>query len=106
MFMRYLQRMVRSIERIVQILEVMLRQSAQCSGCPHCLQHRHADTEASCNEIFRDMEYVLDRVGISDRTLLRYQKSGKINVAKRVHGRKYYRDIDVERFRGYYHGVR
>lgn len=55
--------------------------------------------------VYRDREYVLDRVGISDRTLLRFQALGLIRIAKRANGKKYYLDADVERFRRYYHGA-
>lgn len=46
--------------------------------------------------VLRDSEYVKDRVGISDRTLYRFQMQGLLPVYQRVGGRKYYLDEDVE----------
>lgn len=47
---------------------------------------------------------VMDRVGISESTLLRCQRRGEITVAKTVRGKKYFRDRDVERLRRQYWG--
>ncbi|GAA4786182.1 hypothetical protein GCM10023231_12640 [Olivibacter ginsenosidimutans] len=55
--------------------------------------------------IYRDAVYVLDRVGISDSTLLRCQRKGQINVAKLSKGKKQFRDQDVERLRREYWGL-
>ncbi len=53
---------------------------------------------------YRDARYVMDRVGISESTLLRCQQNGHITVAKTIKNRKYYRDKDVERLRNIYWG--
>ncbi|SEL88878.1 hypothetical protein [Parapedobacter koreensis] len=62
------------------------------------LEKREADT------VYRSAEYTLDRVGISESTLLRCQRRGEIRVAKVIRGKKYFRDEDVERLRREYWG--
>ncbi len=53
-------------------------------------------------EIYRDADYVMDRVGISRRTLARLQELGIIK-AGRFNGRqRLFRDEDVERLRREY----
>lgn len=54
--------------------------------------------------VYRDAEYVLNRVGISESTLLRCQHKGHIRVTKVHRGKKYFRDVDVERLRREYWG--
>ena len=54
--------------------------------------------------IYRDAAYTCDRVGISESTLLRCQRKKQIVVAKLAHGKKYFRDQDVERLRREYWG--
>lgn len=54
--------------------------------------------------VYRDAAYTMDRVGISDSTLLRCQHKGLIKVAKVERGKKYFRDVDVERLRTMYWG--
>lgn len=49
-------------------------------------------------------EQTMERVGISESTLLRCQHRGEIAVAKIVHRKKYFRDRDVERLRREYWG--
>ncbi len=53
-------------------------------------------------EKLRDADYVMDRVGISLRTLFRQQAQGAIPIAETVGRRRFYRDEDVERFRKHY----
>ncbi|QNL51972.1 hypothetical protein H8S90_10560 [Olivibacter sp. SDN3] len=54
--------------------------------------------------IYRDAVYAIDRVGISESTLLRCQRKGMIKVAKLERGKKFFRDQDVERLRMQYWG--
>lgn len=54
--------------------------------------------------VYRDAVYVMDRVGISDSTLLRCQRKGQIRIAKLLRGKKLFRDQDVERLRREYWG--
>jgi len=61
--------------------------------------------KAAEETIYRDAAYVLDRVGISDSTLLRCQRKGQIRVAKIARGKKYFRNQDVERLRREYWGL-
>jgi len=93
---------------------------AQCHCCAHLfrlLYHEVTDLKASTKDIhrfilnkeaeetvYRDAVYVMDRVGISDSTLLRCQRKGQIRVAKLLRGKKYFRDQDVERLRKGYWG--
>ncbi|OOG16337.1 hypothetical protein BWD42_21620 [Sphingobacterium sp. CZ-UAM] len=50
----------------------------------------------------RDTEFVKDTVGVSDRTLLRYQNLGLIEVYRRdKSGRKYFRLDDIQRLKRY-----
>ncbi|MBL1407650.1 MerR family transcriptional regulator [Sphingobacterium faecale] len=63
---------------------------------------KSADIPPKEQMTYRDRDYVLDRVGISDRTLLRFQRLGLIPVAKRIKGKCYYYEADIERFRRYY----
>ncbi|MFC6102854.1 MerR family transcriptional regulator [Olivibacter domesticus] len=67
--------------------------------------HRFILKKEEEETIYRDANYVLDRVGISKSTLLRYQGRGMITVAKIVNKKKLYRDLDVERLRKIYWGV-
>jgi hypothetical protein len=55
--------------------------------------------------VYRDTEYVRERVGISKSTLLRYQNQGLIRIAKIVNKKKMFRDRDVEHFRKIYWGL-
>lgn len=55
--------------------------------------------------VYRDANYVLDRVGISKSTLLREQHKGSIGVAHVKNGKKYFKDRDVERLRRAYWGL-
>ncbi len=54
--------------------------------------------------IYRDAKYTMDRVGISESTLLRCQHKGLISVAKIENNKKLFRDTDVERLRKVYWG--
>lgn len=50
----------------------------------------------------RDTEFVKDTVGVSDRTLLRYQNLGLIEVYSRdKNGKKYFRLEDIKRLKRY-----
>lgn len=49
-------------------------------------------------------EQAMDRIGISQSTLLRCQRRGEITVAKLIERKKYFRDRDVERLRREYRG--
>lgn len=60
--------------------------------------HQQAEEET----IYRDANYVVDRVGISLSTLLREQNKGNIQVAKIINRRRLFRDEDVEKFRAIY----
>lgn len=55
--------------------------------------------------IYRDANYVLDRVGISKSTLLREQHKGSICVAHVKNGKKYFKDSGVEHLRRAYWGL-
>ena len=57
------------------------------------------------NVLLRDAEYVKSHVGISTETLYRLQRDGHICIARRVHNKRYYRDVDVERLRQHYRGL-
>lgn len=53
----------------------------------------------------RDTDFVKDTVGVSDRTLLRYQNLGLIQVHRRDKGgKKYFKLDDVLRLKRYLHG--
>lgn len=53
----------------------------------------------------RDTEFVRDTVGVSDRTLLRYQNLGLIQVHRRDKGgKKYFKLDDVLRLKRFLHG--
>lgn len=52
--------------------------------------------------VYRDATYVMDRVGISESTLLRCQKQHMISIAKIVNKKRYYLDQDVEQLRKTY----
>lgn len=53
----------------------------------------------------RDADFVKDTVGVSDRTLLRYQNLGLIQVHRRDKGgKKYFKLDDVLRLKRYLHG--
>lgn len=50
----------------------------------------------------RDTAFVKDTVGVSDRTLLRYQNLGLIQVYSRdKNGKKYFRLEDIQRLKRY-----
>lgn len=94
---------------------------APCPRCAHLLHllyqevkglkehtmeiHRFILKKEEEETTYRDANYVVDRVGISKSTLLRYQGRGIITVAKIVNKKKLYRDLDVERLRKIYWGV-
>jgi len=52
--------------------------------------------------IYRSAAYTMERVGISESTLLRCQQRGEITVAMKDKKKKYYLDADVERLRKSY----
>lgn len=55
--------------------------------------------------VYLDAKKACDRIGISDSTLLRCQRSGEIAVAKTHKRKKYFRKRDVERLRKAYRGL-
>lgn len=92
---------------------------------PHCaccraygllypdIQQIRADQQEILNYILEkqeaEIEYfsaeqAMDRIGISQSTLLRCQRRGEITVAKLIERKKYFRDRDVERLRREYRG--
>ena len=64
----------------------------------YILDKQEAETE------YLTAEQTMERVGISESTLLRCQHRGEITVAKIAHRKKYFRDCDVERLRREYWG--
>ncbi|GEM_PF-3500933 len=54
--------------------------------------------------LLRDASYTRKRLGVSARSLLRFQQCGDLPVSERVKGKKYYLDEDVERFFRKYRG--
>jgi len=64
----------------------------------HILDKQEAETE------YLTAEQTMERVGISESTLLRCQNRGEIAVAKMKNRKKYFRDCDVERLRREYWG--
>ncbi|WP_028295694.1 hypothetical protein [Olivibacter sitiensis] len=79
------------------IINHLLEVKGQLGEMLHAiLCHREKET------IYRSTEYVQNRVGISESTLLRCKHKGLIKVAKIVNKKKYYRDEDVEHLRKIY----
>ena len=81
--------------------------------CPCCKVYSRADQREIMNYILEkkeaEIEYfsaeqAMDRIGISQSTLLRCQHRGEITVAKFIERKKYFRDRDVERLRREYRG--
>ena len=54
--------------------------------------------------ILRDNSYVMDRIGISERTVRRLIQKGELNIHKTVNKMNYYLDEDVESLRRRYRG--
>jgi len=89
-----------------------------CSACGRIygllypkLKQIRADQQEILNHILdkQETEYLtaeqtMERVGISESTLLRCQHRGEITVAKIAHRKKYFRECDVERLRKEYWG--
>lgn len=68
------------------------------------LVHRFILQKETEETIYRDAVYAMDRVGISESTLLRCQHRGLIRVAKLERGKKFFHNQDVERLRTQYWG--
>ncbi|PRD45539.1 helix-turn-helix domain-containing protein [Sphingobacterium haloxyli] len=52
--------------------------------------------------IYRDAEYAMEFIGISESTLARHQRKGQLAVAKIDRGKRYFRQQDLERFKREY----
>lgn len=106
---------------------MMMKNHAQRCGrpphCPACRAYGHlyrdikqirADQREILNYIldkqeaetkYLDAMQTMDRVGVSESTLLRCQHRGEITVAKVWNRKKYFRDRDVEHLRKAYRGL-
>jgi|GEM_PF-887375 len=51
-----------------------------------------------------DRAYAMDRIGISEKTVYRLTREGKLPVADVINRRKFYRESDIEACRRYYRG--
>lgn len=54
--------------------------------------------------ILRDNSYVMDRVGISERTVRRFIQKGELKIHETINKMNYYLDEDVESLRRRYRG--
>ncbi|MBD1434377.1 hypothetical protein H8B06_16210 [Sphingobacterium sp. DN00404] len=52
--------------------------------------------------IYRDAEYAIEFIGISESTLARHQRKGVLVVAKIDKGKRYFKQQDLERFKKNY----
>ncbi|GGG89816.1 hypothetical protein GCM10007415_25110 [Parapedobacter pyrenivorans] len=86
--------------RIIGILYPELKQirADQQEILNYILEKQQAEIE------YCSAEQAMDRIGISQSTLLRCQRRGEITVAKFIERKKYFRDRDVERLRREYRG--
>lgn len=55
-------------------------------------------------ELYRDAKYAEDRIGVSERTVMRLTAKGILPIALYVNRKRQFRDSDVERCRRYYRG--
>jgi len=86
--------------KVFQILYPELKQlrADHQKICNYILDKQEAETK------YLTAEQTMERVGISESTLLRCQHRGEITVAKVEKRKKYFRDSDVERLRKEYWG--
>lgn len=54
--------------------------------------------------VLRDNGYVMDRIGISERTVRRFIQKGELKIHKTINKVNYYLDEDVESLRRRYRG--
>lgn len=52
----------------------------------------------------RDRAYAMGRIGISEKTVYRLTREGKLPIAEVINRRKFYRESDIEACRQYYRG--
>jgi len=65
------------------------------------LKHYLSD-QTAVETVYRDAEYAMEFIGISESTLARHQRKGDLAVAKMDKGKRYFRQQDLERFKKEY----
>lgn len=60
---------------------------------------QYLSDQAEVETIYRDAEYAMEFIGISESTLARHQRKGDLVVAKMDKGKRYFRQQDLERFK-------
>lgn len=60
------------------------------------------DAAASAEEVWRDAAYVQEYVGISERTLYRYQEKGLLGEVRKKNGKRQFGQQAIERFKKIY----
>jgi len=102
---RYLIRIIRLLNELR--LQISNRE-AETIRILSALRKEYADMkqylsdQAATETIYRDAEYAMEFIGISESTLARHQRKGELVVAKIDKGKRYFRQQDLERFKKNY----